>query len=178
MKHEDRLRELIGKDHGFRTPEGFLDTARRDLLSRLPERKPAPVVKRSVWQVVRPYVYLAAMFAGIWCTMKMISQLQLSRQSELSLDNPPALVAQAMSAPEVIEVLDIPQQASDAAIVTDAVSEYDNIEEFEKEFDYEFAPEVENIDIEQMQQEFATGSDDADAYDFYDDSYYDYYAYL
>lgn len=179
MNREEQIRQKIGRDHGFRTPPGdFLDPVYKDLLRRLPERKPLPPVNLSLWQRVRPYVYLAAMFAGLWCTMKIISQMHLARQTEVSLDNPPALVAQAVATPEVVEQLNIPQQASDVAIVGDAAEQFESIEEFEEAFDYEFDPQIENLDISELQQELATdsGEEDGSGIESYEDIYYDYYA--
>lgn len=178
MKREDILNKKIGKDHGFRTPEGFLEELYRNTSAQLPERKPIAPIKRTTWQTIRPYVYLAAMFAGIWCTMKMVSQMQISQQPHISLDNPPALVAQAISAPEVVQELELPQQANDAAIISEAAAGYDNIEEFEEDFNYEFNPQVDNIDVDQLQQELSETQSDKLSNDEIDELYYDYYAYL
>lgn len=181
MKNEDIIKRKIGKGHGFKVPEGFLEPVRKDLLGKLPERKPVVAPRRTMWQTIRPYVYLAAMFMGLWCTMKIVTQMQTSRHPEVSLDNPPALVARAVTSPEVEAQLNIAQQANDVDIVGDVAANYDDMSDFEKDFDYQFTDEVEDIDVKAMQQEFARedASDDdmLDDYDF-DEFYYDYYASL
>lgn len=180
MNYEENIKKKIGKDSGLKVPEGdFLSPVYKQVMTNLPERKPFEMPHRSMWQRMRPYVYLAAMFAGLWCTMKIVTRLTTKPQEVISLDNPPALVAQAIETPEVVNELNLPQQASDISIVTEAAVTYDNIDEFEKDFDYQFSPEVKEIDIDALQKEFADDnlSDDF-YYDLSDDYLYDYYAYI
>lgn len=58
-------------------PEGYFENFAREMEQKLPrqpwedEAQGTPVVMpRTMWQKIRPYVYMAAMFAGIWCMMK------------------------------------------------------------------------------------------------------------
>lgn len=179
MNHEEIIKKKIGKEHGFKAPEGFLEPTYKHVCENLPERKPVEIPRRTVWQTIRPYVYLAAMFMGLWCTMKIVSSMQISRQEKVSLDNPPALVAQAVATPEVEARLNLAQQANDIAIVSDAVASYNSIEEFEEAFDYQFTDQVEEIDVKALQRELA--ADDASGEgddDFDEDFYYNYYASL
>ena len=64
-------------------------------MSKLPDY---PEVERvaplSVWQRVKPYVYLVAMFAGIWMMMKVFHTV--STADRLSLDNPPEAIVQLL----------------------------------------------------------------------------------
>lgn len=105
MKAEDKLKAKVGTDAGFRVPDGYFEAVFTKIDSELPERRVSPFrSKPSRWQRLKPYVYLAAMFAGIWCTMKMVNMISdsASAGSDISLDNPPALVAQAVHDPEVV----------------------------------------------------------------------------
>lgn len=103
MKEEDKLRQKFGSDTGFRVPEGYFDSVFDRISAELPKYTEAQTVKSlSRWQRIKPYVYLAAMFGGIWCTMKMVNHVSSASQQEVSLDNPPAMVAQAMQSPEVL----------------------------------------------------------------------------
>lgn len=178
MNYEDNIKKKIGKNHGFKTPEDFLEPSYKKVMETLPERKPVAPIRRTPWQRMRPYMYLAAMFIGLWATMKIVTQLQLSRQQPVSLDNPPALVAQAIASPEVGDQLNIAQQANDIAIAENTLADYDNFSDFEKDFDYRFTDEVNDIDLDAMRSELAIESPDDD-YDYnFDDFYYDYYAYI
>ena len=103
MKAEEKLKQRYGTDPGFRVPEDYFGSVFVKISSELPEYPKAETVKTlSRWQRIKPYVYMAAMFAGIWCTMKMVNMMSNTSQSEVSLENPPALVAKAMESPEII----------------------------------------------------------------------------
>ena len=176
MNYEDNIKKKIGKDHGFKTPEGFLEPVYKQVMNTLPERKPFKVPQRTVWQRMRPYLYLTAMFLGLWATMKIVAQLQVAPQETISLDNPPALVAQALSTPDVTNQIDLSQDVSDLAIAGDIAANYDSFEDFEKDFDYEFTAQVDGIDVEALQQNISSDNQSNDQVaDTDDDFYYDYY---
>jgi hypothetical protein len=73
MKHQDILSEINHHD-GMTVPDGFFDAFNKQMAENLPKQEwenPKPnIMPRSFWQRVRPYVYMAAMFMGIWCMMK------------------------------------------------------------------------------------------------------------
>lgn len=58
-------------------PEGYFDNFVAKMSESLPDEAPMalPEPKRTFWNKVRPYAYMAAMFAGIWCMMKMFGML-------------------------------------------------------------------------------------------------------
>lgn len=91
MKFEQRLEEKIGHDAGFRVPDGYFEAAFMRIEASLPERKKVEVARLTAWQRLKPYIYMAAMFAGIWLTMKMF--YDVSQADRISLDNPPRELA-------------------------------------------------------------------------------------
>lgn len=60
-------------------PEGFFEDFAAKMEAMLPERpeaeQPRRIEHRTTWQRVCPYVYMAAMFAGIWCMLKMFTMM-------------------------------------------------------------------------------------------------------
>lgn len=86
MKEENSyILTKLGKDPGFKVPEHYFDDFNKRMAESLPEVKITPVDARpSMWVRVRPYVYMAAMFAGIWCMMKVFNKLngESSRQQQ------------------------------------------------------------------------------------------------
>lgn len=86
MKEENSyILTKLGKDPGFKVPEHYFDDFNKRMAEILPEVKITPVDARpSMWVRVRPYVYMAAMFAGIWCMMKKFNNLngESSRQQQ------------------------------------------------------------------------------------------------
>jgi len=170
MTSEDKIKNKLGKDSGFRVPDGYFEQKFIEISSRLPERETLPPEKLSSWQRFKPYIYLVAMFAGIWCTLKMVSMIG-ERSSQIdapvSLDNPPALVAEAMSTPEVVDFAVPAATATEADIVaaaqavTEPVSE-DSAPQDEAVDDAGIPMDYYDIDLSQLRAELKTDEDAVD----------------
>lgn len=149
MKFEDRLSEKIGRKTGFVVPEGYFDSLADEVSAKLPEMKAPEAVPLSRWQRVRPYIYLAAMFAGIWCMMKMFHLM--SQPANLDLENPPALVAQAIgdcqADPLNLDSYTFTSGESEFEIEQEVVDSYNGIEELAEDFGYDFDPAYSEIEI-------------------------------
>ncbi len=62
------------KSNGMRVPEGYFEDFQRRMMDSLPELPAAEAPKpRSKWQILRPYVYMAAMFTGIYLMLNIFS---------------------------------------------------------------------------------------------------------
>lgn len=87
--------EKVNRNDGMTVPDGYFDDFAARMAASLPEReweKPSSrVMPRSFWQKVRPYVYLAAMFMGVWCMMKMFDLMHPA--SRLDIANNPTLMS-------------------------------------------------------------------------------------
>lgn len=85
----------VGRNSGMTVPDGYFKDFNQRMAAMLPEQeweKPQPkVLPRSRWQKVRPYVYLAAMFMGIWCMMKMFNMMRPT--STLDIASSPELMS-------------------------------------------------------------------------------------
>ena len=91
MKDKDNeLLSKYGRNDGMTVPEGFFEDFAERLTASLPENADAEgtrvIPPKTVWQRIRPYVYMAAMFAGIWC-MVHIFTMPGARGVDLSIDN-------------------------------------------------------------------------------------------
>lgn len=96
--------DKVNRNDGMKVPEGYFDDFVRRMEASLPRQewelsasgqeddaaKPR-VLPRSIWQKIRPYVYLAAMFMGVWCMMKTFDMMRPSQP--LSFDSNPVLAA-------------------------------------------------------------------------------------
>lgn len=82
----------------MRVPEGYFKSFQERMAASLPVNEAAehPVVtqkeRRTWWQQARPYIYMAAMFAGVWCMTKMFS-LMRDNSDPYSIENNPTLTA-------------------------------------------------------------------------------------
>ena len=75
MKSEEsEILDKLGRDPGFRVPEGYFEAFNERMTGMLPEVEVTEVdTPPTLWMKVRPYVYMAAMFAGVWCMMKVFN---------------------------------------------------------------------------------------------------------
>ncbi|MBO5052735.1 MAG: hypothetical protein J6C44_00660 [Muribaculaceae bacterium] len=94
---------------GIKVPEGYFEDFAARMSQILPERPELDVRKitppRSIWQRVRPYAFMAAMFAGVWCMLKMFTMMS-GVSTEISFDNDPVLSDAASNDIIVSEIID------------------------------------------------------------------------
>lgn len=148
MKQEDKLLQHYGRDTGFKVPDGYFDSLSRNIAERLPEYPERPKPKPlSTWQKIKPYVYLAAMFAGIWCMMKVFHTMS-SAPGDNMLDNMPENIALVMSSSDHDAIAYASDDDSEFYLEEEMHAEYDgDIADFEKDFGYDLKPEYAKINI-------------------------------
>lgn len=100
--------EIAKKGDGLTVPDGYFDDFALKMSAKLPFREELdkPLAqqtsrKNSAWMRVRPYVYMAAMFAGAWCLIKMFS-LMSPTPTEVTLENYPSL-SKALESEEFVD---------------------------------------------------------------------------
>lgn len=152
MKAEEKLLSKFGRDPGYRVPDGYFDEIYKKISAskgELPrEESPVPVTR---WVKIRPYVYLAAMFAGIWCMLKMFTMM--GDIPKISLDNMPEQVAQAVQEDDnVYSEFKMAENLqgfvkSDYELETDLHEAYADFSEFEEDFDYDFEDQYADISL-------------------------------
>ncbi len=75
MKEEDNLLKKIGTGNPFKVPEGYFENLTSEVMNKLPEKE-QPVLKvkqPGVWDKMKPWVYMAAMFAGAAMIIRVAS---------------------------------------------------------------------------------------------------------
>lgn len=146
MNSEDKIKAKFGTKTGFTVPDNYFEDIYKRIETNLPPLPAYPKPQKlSRWQRVKPYVYLAAMFAGIWCMMKMFNTM--TSNTNVSLDNPPALVAQAMQEQTNFDEVILSSNSTDYEL-EDAITEsYDSFSQFEEDFGYEVSDEYADITI-------------------------------
>ena len=74
MNEEKNILDKVNRNSGMTVPENYFADFAEKMMRQIPE-KHEPVIAKptTLWQRVRTYVYLAAMFAGIWCMVKMVN---------------------------------------------------------------------------------------------------------
>lgn len=126
--HSDIL-DRVGRQSGMTVPEGFFDSFAERMKQSLPEQEwergadeplPAPRPSRTLWHAVRPYVYMAAMFAGIWLMMNV---------STLVGTGGDASVLAPADAPTLADLIDANETEFDEYVVDnyDRIDLYDDL---------------------------------------------------
>lgn len=88
---KENILDKIGRNDGMTVPDGYFADFQHRMEAMLPVNEQAETPRkieapRSFWSRVRPFVYMAAMFAGVWCMVKMFSMLGTGNV-DLSIDN-------------------------------------------------------------------------------------------
>ena len=73
MEKKTPLLDEIGRKHGMKVSGNYFADFTEKMTESLPEREFPELVQTSLWLRVRPCIYMAAMFAGIWLMMKMFT---------------------------------------------------------------------------------------------------------
>lgn len=84
MKQEDsKILSKLGKQPGFKTPDNYFNDFAKNLAEKLPEVTITDVKQKpNMWVRVRPYVYMAAMFAGIFCMIQVFNHFNGSSNTQ------------------------------------------------------------------------------------------------
>lgn len=71
MKNNDlELQKKYGKQNPFSVPEGYFDHFAEELMNKLPEKEVKTLPEIKMWDRVKPWVYMAAMFVGLMLTIR------------------------------------------------------------------------------------------------------------
>ena len=75
MKEEDKIQKKIGTENPFRVPEGYFENLTSGVMNRLPEKERLAFEKKesTMWERVKPWVYMAAMFVGAALIIRVAS---------------------------------------------------------------------------------------------------------
>ncbi len=97
-----RRQGLATPNAGMDVPPGYFADFARNMAAKLPYRAEAEAPDSvpqaegsSLWRRVRPYVYLAAMFAGIWLMLQMFAMMGSHGELKPVDENP--VLAEAFS---------------------------------------------------------------------------------
>jgi hypothetical protein len=85
----DKIIDSYRTNPPFRVPDHYFAHFNEEIMSRLPEKKVAPQTGKrvSMWDKVKPLVYMAAMFAGLYFSINLLTKnndfnLLTNRQTE------------------------------------------------------------------------------------------------
>ena len=104
MKTENsKILEKLGKDPGFKVPENFFNDFNAKMAASLPEVKITEEETPNLWVRIRPFIYMAAMFAGVWLMMNIFSLGKSSATGEQRAANISAGVTVEKNAEDLMD---------------------------------------------------------------------------
>ena len=85
MKEEDNILKKVGTENAFHVPEGYFENFTSELMNRLPEKEKLAFEQKepTMWERVKPWAYMAAMFVGAALIIRVASS---DRKSVADID--------------------------------------------------------------------------------------------
>lgn len=72
MKEENKILTKVGTRNPFKVPDGYFTDFTQELMDKLPEKETQPAVQEvTLWERVKPWVYMTAMFCGIMLSVRI-----------------------------------------------------------------------------------------------------------
>ena len=72
MGKEENILRKVGTQNPFRVPENYFEDFTQELMKKLPEKEPMQYLPEpTLWQRVKPWVYMTAMFCGIMLSVRI-----------------------------------------------------------------------------------------------------------
>lgn len=68
----NKLQEIDTSKNPFKVPENYFAQFNEEIMNRLPEKEFAAPVTVTLWDRVKPWVYMAAMFIGLYLTINYV----------------------------------------------------------------------------------------------------------
>lgn len=69
----NNLQEM-NRENPFKVPENYFVRFNEEIMHRLPEKEFVPPRKVSLWEKAKPWVYMAAMLAGLYFTITFVTR--------------------------------------------------------------------------------------------------------
>lgn len=72
MGKEENILRKVGTGNPFRVPDQYFEDFTQELMNKLPEKEPMTSMPEiTLWQRVKPWIYMTAMFCGIMLSVKI-----------------------------------------------------------------------------------------------------------
>ena len=72
MNPEEKILQKIGKKNPFTVPENYFENFTQELMDKLPAKEAVLQTEApTLWQRVKPWLYMAAMFCGIMLSVRI-----------------------------------------------------------------------------------------------------------
>lgn len=89
MKVEDEIKRRCGTGNPFTVPEGYFENFKERIMEQLPEKEDKTFKKPhvTIWNRIRPWLYMTAVFAGILLGVRVTVNLTSSHKSSVAVNS-------------------------------------------------------------------------------------------
>lgn len=89
MKVEDEIKRRCGIGNPFTVPEGYFENFKERIMEQLPEKEDKTFKKPhvTIWNRIRPWLYMTAVFAGILLGVRVMVNLTSSHKSSVAVNS-------------------------------------------------------------------------------------------
>ncbi|MDL2264870.1 hypothetical protein LJC57_09225 [Parabacteroides sp. OttesenSCG-928-G07] len=87
MKKKQSHLDQLKKDNPFKVPDGYMEGLTQQIMSQLPKKEPVEVKRITMTDRIRPWLYLAAVFAGLGLFFKAIIGISTSDGAGAAADS-------------------------------------------------------------------------------------------
>ncbi len=86
MKEDMNLKQKFGKENHFTVPDDYFKNLVPAIMEKLPEQEVKETPHIKLWDRVKPWVYMAAMFCGLLFTIRTVVGYDTTPSSEDSFN--------------------------------------------------------------------------------------------
>ncbi|MCM1504883.1 MAG: hypothetical protein NC127_06785 [Muribaculum sp.] len=107
MKQDSDILNQLNRRSGMTVPNGYFEDFASRMMQNLPEkeiRSEERILPRTLWQRVRPYAYMAAMFCGIWLMMWIFNDISGRSSYDDMTKNP--VIASVLASDQIYDYCD------------------------------------------------------------------------
>lgn len=72
--HFNKLEEIDRKRNPFKVPDNYFARLNEEIMNHLPEKENVAPRTVPLWEKVKPWVYMAAMFVGLYITIQFLTR--------------------------------------------------------------------------------------------------------
>ena len=85
MKDDQNLKHKLGTKNHFTVPDDYFKNLVPNIMAQLPEQERVETPHIRLWDRVKPWIYMAAMFCGLIFTIRAVVNRNISMNTDDSL---------------------------------------------------------------------------------------------
>lgn len=118
-KKYDKI-DQIAKKRSFKTPEGYFDNLTERIMNQLPEQQTEEPKVINLWERIKPWVYMAAMFAGMALIIKIFVSAPDKSSANYAHNGGKIKIEKTLSREDIDDIYDYYEERAATMLYEDA----------------------------------------------------------